>query len=64
VLGDEIYVVGGDVITAVNGKPISALLDFRKELVKSRSRRQFALTVLRDGQIVELVLSIDSVHAR
>jgi S1-C subfamily serine protease len=64
VLGDEIYVVGGDVITAVNGKPISSLLDFRKELVKSRSRRQFALTVLRDGQIVELVLSIDPVHAR
>jgi S1-C subfamily serine protease len=58
-LDDEVYVLGGDVITAINGKRISSFRDLRREFLKSRSQRQFVLTVVRDHQILEVVLTID-----
>jgi S1-C subfamily serine protease len=64
VLGNQIYVLGGDVITAINGNRISSFVDLRREFLRARSRQQYVLTVLRSGQSVELVLSINPEHSR
>jgi S1-C subfamily serine protease len=42
--------IGGDLITAVDGKPITSLTELQTLLVQTQSGDVLTLTILRDGQ--------------
>ena len=48
--------VGGDVITGVNGEPITSVAELRDALAQLPSTQAFNMTVLRDGAEVEFTL--------
>jgi serine protease Do len=48
--------VGGDVITGVNGQPITGVAELRDALAQLPSTQAFNITVLRDGAEVEFTL--------
>ena len=48
--------VGGDIITALNGQPITSIQEIRNALAQLTTNQDLSLTILRDG--VELQITI------
>lgn len=51
---DKVYVLGGDIIIAVNGEPFDTASGMAKLLLHSRPGEQLRLRVYRQGQTVEM----------
>jgi S1-C subfamily serine protease len=62
VLGENLYVIGGDVVTSINGKDVSSLIDIMKILLESRPGQYLRLTILREGRTMELALPLEPMH--
>ena len=61
-LNDTVYVLGGDIIVAVDGKAVKSPRDLEGYLLGSRPGQSVALTVLRKGQRHELELILPEMH--
>lgn len=55
-IGDEQVFIGGDIITAWNGDPITDFTDLRTKLASVESDSKVDLTVIRDGETSTLTL--------
>jgi len=64
-IGGQQLLVGGDVITAVDGQPIASMQDLQSLLQEETPGQTITLTILRDGnqQQVEVVLGERPVSA-
>ena len=63
-LGGDVYVLGGDIVTAINGKEVSSASEMQRFLMQSRPGQRIRLTILRDGQVQEIELPLEPMHAR
>ncbi len=52
-LGEEKIFLGGDIIVAVNGRPVRRRLDIVDELTRHHPGDRITLTVLRDGKLLK-----------
>jgi S1-C subfamily serine protease len=50
VLGQNRYVIGGDVVTAINGTDVSSLTEVMKTFLESRPGQLLRLTIFREGE--------------
>jgi S1-C subfamily serine protease len=57
-LNDTVYVLGGDIITAVNGKPVASLNDLNAVLLGLKPGDRIQLSVARDSERRTLVLTL------
>jgi S1-C subfamily serine protease len=48
--------VGGDIITALNGQPVASIEELKSALGQFTSDQELALTILRDGKEVQIVI--------
>lgn len=62
VLGENLYVTGGDVVTAMNGKDVSSLTQMMKALLESRPGQDLRLSIFREGRTIELTLPLGPMH--
>jgi S1-C subfamily serine protease len=60
VVGNYQLGVGGDLITAIDGKPVSGPADVEKALSRKRAGDKLVLTVLRNGQEQKLSITLGS----
>lgn len=58
-VADRPYVLGGDIITAVNGQPVKAPSQIAHVLLDSRPGQMLRLSVLRQGQKVDLSIPLE-----
>ncbi len=58
VAGDQVYVVGGDIITAVNGRDLRSAGQLAQVLLNSHPGDVLRLEILRHGKKMELVLTL------
>lgn len=56
VLNGQQVMIGGDVITGLNGQPIANIQELKSALVQLLSDQDLTLTILRDGAEVEITL--------
>jgi serine protease Do len=61
-LDDTVYVLGGDILTAVNGKPVASLQDLNIVLLGSKPGDQVQFTVIRGDGRKTLVVSLPPMH--
>jgi len=59
VTGDRAYVLGGDVITAVNGSPVRSAATIARRLLEAQPGEAFRLDVHRDGLRRELSVPLE-----
>lgn len=57
-VSDKPYVLGGDIITAVNGQPITAPSEIAHILLESHPGQELQLTVYREGQEVPISIPL------
>ncbi|AFZ69557.1 S1C family serine protease [Deinococcus peraridilitoris] len=57
-VGDTTLTLGGDIITEVDDRPVTTLTDVQSVLVTKQPGESVTLTVLRDGEPVELQLAL------
>ena len=62
VLGERVFVIGGDILTAIDGKELSSLSQIKKALLESRPGQGLRLTVFREGRTAEVVLPLEPMH--
>ncbi len=55
---DEEFLVGGDIVTAINGQVLKAPDDFRAQLRPVKPGQRLRLTVFRDGASREVMLTV------
>jgi S1-C subfamily serine protease len=60
VVGNYQIGVGGDLITAIDGKPVAAAGDIEKALGRKRAGEKLSLTVLRNGREQTLSITLGS----
>ena len=59
IIGNRRYLVGGDIVTAVNGQPVTDWMSLFEYLeLQTRVGDSVTLTVVRDGQTIELALTL------
>lgn len=63
VTGDRVYVLGGDVITAINGQAVLATSDLARLLLEARPGDLLRIEVDRDGVTREVVIALEQMHA-
>ena len=61
-MNETVYVLGGDIIVAVNGKPPSSPRELNMVLLGSKPGDHVRLTVLRGEQRIEKVLTLPPMH--
>lgn len=59
VVGDRPYTLGGDIITAVNGKPVQSPSQIAHILLASRPGQVLRLTVYRQGREIEISILLE-----
>ena len=52
--------IGGDIITAVDGQPITSLEDLQTQIQNAQPGQQVTLTILRDGQQMSVPVTLSS----
>ena len=57
-IDDEQIEIGGDVITAVEGRSITTVQELRDELVNYNAGQQIDLTIIREGKTMELEVTL------
>jgi S1-C subfamily serine protease len=58
VSGDEVWVLGGDIVTAIDGRPVSSAAAVAQILMQVRPGDVLRLEVVRNGGTLELALEI------
>ena len=58
VVGDKPYVLGGDIITAINGQPFTAPSQIAQSLLQSHPGQVLRLTVYRQGRELEIAIPL------
>jgi S1-C subfamily serine protease len=62
-LGEEIFVIGGDVLIAIDGREISTRSQIQKAFLEARPGQRMTLTVFRNGRTLDLELLVEPMHA-
>lgn len=57
-MGEERILVGGDIITAIDGKPITAIEELTAFVRRAEPGQTIALTLLRDGKEIEVEVTL------
>ena len=57
-INGEQVLVGGDVVTALDGKPVTTIEELKSFLVELQPGQQITLTILRDGNPLELQVTL------
>jgi S1-C subfamily serine protease len=57
-LGDHRWLVGGDIITALDGQPVSNMRELHTLLSQATAGQQVSLTLLRDGEKLTLTTTL------
>jgi len=63
-LNETAYVLGGDIVMAINGEEISSASPIARILLYPRPGTDLTVTVFRDGQVREIVLPLPPMHGR
>jgi len=63
-LNETAYVLGGDIVMAINGEEISSASPIARILLYPRPGYDLTVTVFRDGQVHEIVLPLPPMHGR
>jgi len=58
VVSNKSYVLGGDIITAINGQPLTALSQTAQTLLQSHPGQILRLTVYRQGRELEIAIPL------
>ncbi len=58
VIGNQSVVVGGDVITAIDGNPITSMLDLQTFLSTAQAGQHVTLDILRNGQSQQVMVTL------
>jgi S1-C subfamily serine protease len=61
-VGERTIVLGGDIITAVNGKKVTTLGEITRGLLSSRPGQKVTLTVYRDGHFFPVEFVLQPMH--
>ena len=61
-MNDTVYVLGGDIITAVNGKRLSSPGELTSVLLGSKPGDRVRLTIRRQEQRLEKVITLPPMH--
>jgi S1-C subfamily serine protease len=61
-LGEEVFVIGGDVLTEIDGKEVSSLSQVQRAFLEARPGQRMRLTILRDGRKFEVLLPLEPMH--
>lgn len=59
VSGDKTYTLGGDIVTAVNGQPVSGASTIARALMDGRPGDLLRLEVAREGRTIEILILLD-----
>jgi putative serine protease PepD len=59
---DKPYVLGGDIIVAVDGEPFTSAAQLAQFLLRSRPGQQLRLTVFRQGRTIDVDLPLEKMH--
>lgn len=62
VLKDNSYVLGGDIITAIDGKPLTAASQIAHSLLDSHPGQAIRLTVYRQGETLDVLIHLGKMH--
>lgn len=62
VLGDKVYVLGGDIITAVEGRTVTTAAEISKTLLESRPGHTLRLSVYREKHTIEILIPLEKMQ--
>ena len=63
-LNETAYVLGGDIITSINGNEVSSATQIAIALLESHPGDELRLTILRYGELLEVVFRLGPMHSR
>ena len=63
-LNETAYVLGGDIITAINDNEVSSATEIARALLESHPGDELRLTILRHGELLEFVFHLGPMHSR
>jgi S1-C subfamily serine protease len=63
-LHETAYVLGGDIIASINGQQVSKASHIARILLQSRPGDLLLLTILREGKLQEVALTLGEMHGR
>ncbi len=61
-ISDKPYVLGGDIIVAVNGEPFTSAVQLAQTLLRSRPGQELRLTVYRQGRTLDVELPLEKMQ--
>jgi len=61
-VSDKPYVLGGDIIVAVNGEPFTSAVQLAQTLLHSRPGQELRLTVYRQGRTLDVALPLNKMQ--
>lgn len=64
ILGEKAYVLGGDIITELDGEPLRSAAQIAHALLRSKPGGELRLTVLRGGQQISVLLPLLKMEMR
>ena len=62
VTGDRVYALGGDIVTAVDGRPVRGAGDVARRLLEARPGEVLRLEVHRSGQTREVLIPLETMR--
>jgi S1-C subfamily serine protease len=63
-LNETVYVLGGDIVTAINGEDVSSESQIARILLRSRPGETLTVRLFREGQVHEVALPLEAMHSR
>jgi S1-C subfamily serine protease len=63
-LNETVYVLGGDIVTVINGEDVSSESQIAKILLLSRPGETLTVRLVREGQVQEVELPLEAMHSR
>ncbi len=64
VSGDKVYALGGDIVTAINGAPVTSAATIARVLLEAHPGEVLRLTVERDSQSLEISITLEEMNMR
>jgi S1-C subfamily serine protease len=64
VSGDKVYALGGDVVTGINGEPVTSAATLARVLLEAHPGDVLRLTVDRSGQSLEILVPLEEMRMR
>jgi len=63
-LNETVYVLGGDIVAAINGEDVSSESQIARILLRSRPGETLTVRLFREGQVHEVALPLEAMHSR